>query len=1208
MDTDHDKKLENPEIKKQILQYCYLSRFSPTDNLVDDILQQFWFHDFYNSLISDDVFLKHLLAYLDKRKPIKFNRFDFYIFLFDQVIKYGKNRLILQKIALAFEKLQSDALDPSEYMKLLTDVSIPKGKFNILWMKENHLGKIDKRDGKKFFIWEHHTLTEFLTAEYLLGQNNFLEELQKLAILEQEGITAFKPSWSGVLRFLLESSRGSEVIEWIISFLKIHKENIDDNLSELLAFVDIDITDEIRKEIFDLIYDSYFERLVWLPVWTRNRLSNFIGKEAYARIKIDLREWSNETETFVRHANIVSIVEGLLEKESKLITTEEEKFWRKALINFANNPNDSGNGVLQRHSLAALTYFKDEKIIPIVAQKCFEETQDSIVRDEFIQFCFNSAPDSKHTIDYLIEGIKKDSSIYARLGLYKITSRESIKYLLEKISKDNDFLKSFLHNESIFNKEDGDHQLIENIQKTLDKKILTLLKKTIFRIFRLPDYYQEGESSFIKQTVLLIKQEDKNFLFEVLGEIKESEDDTKTLRLFFDYQETLALLLTSDNLTLYFNKIKNFPQKVQERADSVAYIAKRVNGKAGEAIYNKALNLKLVESVDEKAVNTNWKQQQIKRKQKIYKDFLNLLEPSPGKYMTRIFQYFLQHRKEIEEQWDDKNKKRLIKLAVDDNIKKIDPKEFKVTISDKNIRQFTWSSAASYYGDLLSVVKILAPKEIKKHRKEIINFIPYAFSDDMNLIMDLIEEIKDEDLAFVNKVMNNNKDDRRYLIPGTYIYLVGHYVKRGCKLQSVKHILKSFIRDEYIPDYEREATLELLPFLINDSDIETKEFLNNIFNDEEVNGQKTILAKTANAVLIIVFKDDKAIDWRFDQIKTPLEFNHHKLKAGIAHFVGPEEEELDTLEFAKPLIQLQEAKYLPKFLDILQYSIEYARENGKEILWFTNYLWRIVISFVDNLKSNGSFEPLKILESFININKNEKNINWLRAKITALRISYVNNIGKVNFISFQLPVKPPQNIHSFGKRIKKILTEGEITKYTPQLKRIKGAKNFSTFMKQPLKIYVSHSTSTDEPKGIKQFTADIVEGLESKFGKDKIFFDQDKFLSSIDRSLSKYLHDCRYCVSMYSEKYIKQYKKPGSYIETEVFWFTGFNRVYKRDFIIPVLYGINKDFFQTQGIPFLSGKNYIEVTNKENNTEELSRITNEIISRINNFEEEYKKK
>jgi len=1000
METYPDEKLQNPGIKKKILEYCYPSAFSPTDNFADEILQQFWFHDSYNSLISDSVFLKHLIVYLDKRKPVKFNHFDYYSFLFDQVVKNGKNKLILQKIALAFEKLQSDALDPSEYIKLLRNVNSPKGKFSILWMEKNHLGKVDKRNEKELFIWEHHTLTEFLTAEYLLGQSNFLNEFRRLAVLKQEGITAFKPSWSGVLRFLLESPRGSEVIEWIISFLKIHKENIDDNLSELLTFLDIDITDEIRKKIFDLIYDSYFERLIWLPVWTRNKLSNFIGKEAYVRIKNDLREWSNETESFIRRANIVAIVGGLFEEKSNLITENEEKFWHKILINFANNPKDGGNGVLQRRSLAALTYFKDEKIIPIVAKKCFEEMQDSIVRDEFIQFCFNSAPNSKHTIDYLMEGIKKYSSIYARLGLYKITSRESIKYFLEKISKDNDFLKSFLNEESIFAKEDRDRQLIENIQKTLDKNILTLLKKIIFRIFTIPDYYQERESNFINQIIQLINQEDKNFLFEILEEIKKLEDRIKAHHLFFKYEKTLALLLTPNNISLYFRKIKKFPEKVQERANFVIYIAKQINGEIGKDVYDKAVNLKFVEPVDEEAVNADYEKQQIKRKQEIYKDFLNLLEPFPGKYITKVFQYFLQYRKEIEEQWDDKNKKRLIQLAVEDNLRKIDPKEFKVTIPDKNIRQFTWSSTASYYGDILSVVKILAPQELEKHRQKIIDFIPYAFSNDMNLIVDLIEKIEDKELTFVNNVMSNKKDDRRYLIPGTYIYLIGYYIKKGCRLQSVKSIVKSFIGDKFIPDYEQETALEVLSLLIDSSDMEIKAFLEKIFNEEEIDKQKTRLAKVANAVLITIFKDNEAISWRFNQIKTPLKFDHYRLE-GIAHFVGPEENELDTLAFAKPILELKDEKYLEKLFELLEYSFmileEKTSQEKKEYWGYINYLWRITIEYVKNLKDNGSFKPFLTLEKWISKYSYYENFNWLLVRIYELRKVYINSISKVDF-------------------------------------------------------------------------------------------------------------------------------------------------------------------------------------------------------------------
>ena len=70
----------------------------------------------------------------------------------------------------------------------------------------------------------------------------------------------------------------------------------------------------------------------------------------------------------------------------------------------------------------------------------------------------------------------------------------------------------------------------------------------------------------------------------------------------------------------------------------------------------------------------------------------------------------------------------------------------------------------------------------------------------------------DKGFEFVNKVLSDRKDDRRYLIPGTYIYLVGHYAKKGFKLKKAKKILKSFIYDKYIADYEQRSSLENLQY------------------------------------------------------------------------------------------------------------------------------------------------------------------------------------------------------------------------------------------------------------------------------------------------------------------------------------------------------------------------------------------------------------
>ena len=44
-----------------------------------------------------------------------------------------------------------------------------------------------------------------------------------------------------------------------ISFLEKNPENVDDSISDLLAFIDMELPLELQKRIFNLIYNSYTE-------------------------------------------------------------------------------------------------------------------------------------------------------------------------------------------------------------------------------------------------------------------------------------------------------------------------------------------------------------------------------------------------------------------------------------------------------------------------------------------------------------------------------------------------------------------------------------------------------------------------------------------------------------------------------------------------------------------------------------------------------------------------------------------------------------------------------------------------------------------------------------------------------------------------------------------------------------------------------------
>jgi hypothetical protein len=99
-------KLDNQEIHKILTEYKFASGFDPSEELISAIIKQFWFHDFCNSFLSDQFFLNYLIQYLDKNNLNEFNRFDFYSFLFDQIIRIKRARIILQEFLLIFESIK----------------------------------------------------------------------------------------------------------------------------------------------------------------------------------------------------------------------------------------------------------------------------------------------------------------------------------------------------------------------------------------------------------------------------------------------------------------------------------------------------------------------------------------------------------------------------------------------------------------------------------------------------------------------------------------------------------------------------------------------------------------------------------------------------------------------------------------------------------------------------------------------------------------------------------------------------------------------------------------------------------------------------------------------------------------------------------------------------------------------------------------------
>lgn len=985
-------RLDSQEIKKK-LKKTNLGKFKLSDVEITSILQRFWYQDAYNSLISYPEYFELLVAFLKKIGTADFTRLDFISFALEQLIVDKETLRYLMDFSLVMELLQSNEVEPEKLLDIFNKLEIKDAEKKISHLKTIFILEEKTIDDKLLVGFKHHSLQECLVAKLILDSKNPLSLTKDLVLLKQEGLVTIKPSWYNVISFLLESERGQESTEWLIALGKDNPKIVEEGYSNALSRLNPEKTPtKIQEKVFDLIYKTYQERSIWLPLWTRQSISQLCQPKNLKTFRNDIRQTKDDTETFVRRGNVADIISRLLENNSPLMTEDEKGIWKPKLIEFANDNNE--NGVLQRHALSALSTYKDSTLITKV-KKAFEH-QDKLVREAFIQFCYETNPNDVIAIEYFVKGIKGGIDIYGRYGIYEISSKAGVKKILSYFAEDVAFLKRFLDRESIFNKEDkkGDQVIVDRIKNNLDTDMLRLIKNVVKTAYQSNDIHHQERSYFLEQLVTIIFSQDKNYIFETLKDIQDSAGNKR--RFLFNYEDLFAQILRPEHLERFFDEVKRIDDGNSRMAEMVIYKAKHRRKKAGESLYKKAVELKLIEPL------TTQPQSPPSIGENLYREFLKLLEPQEGKYVPAVFGYYIRSKKELEPLLTKENKQRLAKLALEEGLKKIDSKKIQVTIdwdSGESGRSFKISNVSSYYGDLLRTSQSLLPnKKVGEYRQNVINFIPFAFSEDQQTILELTEPIQDEELKWVNQVYLNKDGDIRYLIPSSYIYAVKFHIDKNLKLDSALPVLKSFVEDEKMAINDREYALRQIEGFISKEDKQTKKFLEKLFTNYKGNTEKEKLAIISNKILINVYRDKDAITWRFKQLKNRL-VAFEEPEMGLAHWVGPIEEELDSKWFARPLINLDSDKYIENFLDVLDFSFKQIPLADDNNYWpYIKYLWAVVIAYFEGLREQGSFEPLKKLESWIE-KYSIKGTNWFIARTRELSQTYELYIGAIKDVA-----------------------------------------------------------------------------------------------------------------------------------------------------------------------------------------------------------------
>lgn len=953
--------LSNEKIREE------LSKEGIAPEFIDSIVEQFWFHDWGNSFIAEPERFSYLKKYLSDVKPHRFLRYDFYSFYFAKSIpEFPKYRTFFHKIALVYELMQTDKLPLTEFVELLKRIDAPNELTTYL-QRANFLSIVEEQ-GIEHAKVSHHTLTEFLAAEYIIAQKEAQKAALKFMISSIIPPSTFIPSWTGTLRFLLEQSPEA-FVDWLLNIAEDNENSFNDHLAETLIFSTSDtITSEYKAKVFRVIYDFYQKKKWWMPVWVYHHLYKFIDEDIYQDIK---KSESATTENdFIFRGNVAAIVDGML-KHHHPLAIQENMYWRAKLIEYANDKNE--NRVIRRHALAALSNYKgDKKIITKVQANA--DDNDSLVREAFISMCKEIDANALESIHFFVEGIADDRThIYARNALYDVNSKQGVDELLKRIAANSAFIHEFLDKESIFNGKDryADSVLIENIRKNVDSKNIALLKILILKAFTGGKNYQAGKSYFLQQLARIVQSVLSSYLEELIMTIKELPSEEQNNVFVNDIEGIIAVLLRPDDLAnLQKTLSKEFHNHAEYTLAEAVRLSLRVGNPQGEEIIRKGIELGII--IDP-AKFEKFDNSQERREGEIYKQFQDYLSPpTSGQYFPQVFKYFVDNQSIIEAHWTKEERVRLLRLATESNLNKIAPEKIQVHYKDKETKsgQYTISSFASYFGDVLQVIYLLDPSVLQtaQNRQKIINFIPFAYSNNWKIIQESLGQVFDDEITTLNRLMMDKENDARYLLPGTYVYFADIF----SNLKTTKEVLFSIIQDPLIPESDRQYAIKSLKKHLIATNAEDEKFLISLWNPSIRNQ----LSDNTNSILISVYHNTQAIKWRFDVLKS---FAKPFVRKEGFHSLGNLEEEFDSMSFAKPLIELGDEKYLPLFIDLLNYSLNFIEKTD---YWeYVQYVWKVAIAFVirDDLLLSQS--ALDILKKWGKGNIKAPKINWFNKSL-----------------------------------------------------------------------------------------------------------------------------------------------------------------------------------------------------------------------------------
>lgn len=960
----------------------FLENACREQGVVSDVISKLRFPDRF-PLVRVPRYLEMLPKFIEKQdssqldKITKSSLFDFFV---DSSLSIEEEKLsvqnyksiirkVLEKMALIMEIYQTNEIKKDELMSFFDDT---KSNLNINFLHQVPLeffyGRSLLKENPGSIEFANTEFQEYLASCEVLNLGRVDQLVFDLMMVQD--LREVHPSWLNTLSFLLENK-----ISLLPKFIKstVHTLGLEDHL-RLLPTVGVDeLSYDDKEVIFKTVIENYKENGHWIGYEVAERLSLYYEK--------GFHKYLNAChEIKVHDAGVVEVckanallLSGFLVEQQDKFSKKEIALWKKRLLNAINSPYQ--NEVLPRFALMALANFRDPKVFTKkLVDKVYESGRDTIISNLIFALEKNGLNTSVG-VHCILKGIE-NNIVSARHSVISINEAKSINDFVDGLILNKKILSEFLDHESVYR--DDTAVILGNFEQVANPRFIQKMKTLFDCCFAGDGRYDAERSDFVAGLALLIKRHSPDYLFELINDSKNS-DYLYSLSVIF------SVLLEIKDIPRFAEELKDFEwiafSSVSVAIKSAGIQANDFEAEAKRFFPNQFNRLELEVGQNKRVLDN----QQLE----LYKQFKLYLEPEKKKYILELFTHYLRHEKDLEKIISDKEKKRLIRLAKNDILSRFNPgnQTIKVTRTSESSSSYSTHSYIHFFGEALKLAHKLKI-DAKSARQNILNYLPFAYSDHQEAIFGLINTPSAAEIKIMLATYKRRKDDRIRFMPQSLVQFTKRY-----KCHEAIPILKLFINEASLSDHDRGAALAVVLELDSDSKKYAQSIFDKFVNDSS--GKTNILKGVANEHLIVQFKDPKAIEWRISKIieaATPF-----KQVDGV-HRVSEFEQELHDKAFAKPLLHLKGREYSKIFINLLEEALNILETNS-DYQEYANYLWSISVSYFQNLKHNRSYAPLNELENFIKKHKNRRGINWFLYNFQNLKKEYILFIGKPQNIS-----------------------------------------------------------------------------------------------------------------------------------------------------------------------------------------------------------------